>query len=81
MHFNVDAMPPERFAQWAASIGSAGPVLDSKTYADLAKPSAAVTPFTYHAVAPGLFDSIRMSSMQSDEALCRRYPTSMRAEK
>jgi cytochrome o ubiquinol oxidase subunit II len=73
MHFNVDAMPPERFAQWVASTHSAGPVLDPKTYADLAKPSAAVTPFTYHSVAPGLFDSIRMSSMQSDDALCRRY--------
>jgi cytochrome o ubiquinol oxidase subunit II len=80
MHFNVDAMPPERFAQWVASTHNAGPVLDPKTYADLAKPSAAVTPFTYHSVAPGLFDSIRMSSMQSDDALCRRYPTSMRAE-
>ena len=81
MHFKVDAMPPERFAQWVASTHSAGPVLDSKTYADLAKPSAAVTPFTYHSVALGLFDSIRMSSMQSDDALCRSYPTSMRAEK
>jgi cytochrome o ubiquinol oxidase subunit 2 len=56
-------------------------VLDSKTYADLVKPSAAVTPFTYHSVAPGLFDSIRIASMQSDDALCRSYPTSMRAEK
>jgi cytochrome o ubiquinol oxidase subunit II len=81
MHFNVDAMSPERFAQWAASTHSAGPVLDPKTYADLAKPSAAVTPFTYHSVAPGLFDGIRMSSMQSDDALCRSHPTSMRAEK
>ncbi|MBV9701692.1 MAG: COX aromatic rich motif-containing protein [Methylobacteriaceae bacterium] len=81
MHFNVDAMPPERFAQWVDSTRSAGPVLDSKSYTDLAKPSAAVTPFTYHSVAPGLFDSIRMASMQSDDALCRRYPTSMRAEK
>ena len=81
MHFNVDAMPPERFAQWVASTRSAGPVLDSKTYADLDKPSVAVTPFTYHSVAPGLFDSIRMASMQSDDALCRRYPTSVRAEK
>jgi cytochrome o ubiquinol oxidase subunit II len=81
MHFNVDAMPPERFAQWVASTRGAGPVLDSKTYADLAKPSAAVMPFTYRSVAPGLFDSIQMSSTQSDDALCRSYPTSMRAEK
>jgi cytochrome o ubiquinol oxidase subunit II len=81
MHFNVDAMPPERFAQWVASTRGAGPVLDSKTYADLAKPSAAVMPFTYRSVAPGLFDSIQMSSTQSNDALCRSYPTSMRAEK
>src|SRR5262249_6715902 len=53
MHFNVDAIPPEHFAQWVASTRDAGPVLDSKTYTDLAKPSAAVTPFTYHTVAPG----------------------------
>src|SRR5262249_12099485 len=81
MHFNVDAVAPDRFARWADSIRRAGPVLDSNAYADLAKPSAAVTPFTYHSVAPGLFDSVRMASMLSDDALCRSYPTSMRAEK
>ena len=62
-------------------VKNAGPVLDGPTYADLVKPSAAVTPFTYHSVAPGLFDSIRIASMQSDDALCRRYPKSMRADK
>ncbi|MDH2384976.1 ubiquinol oxidase subunit II [Bradyrhizobium sp. CER78] len=81
MHFKVDATPSERFAQWVSSTSSAGLVLDLKTYADLARPSAAVTPFTYHSVAAGLFDSIRMSSTQSDDALCRSYPTSMRAER
>jgi cytochrome o ubiquinol oxidase subunit II len=81
MHFNVDAVPSEKFAQWISAARSAGPELDAKTYADLAKPSAAVAPFTYRAVAPGLFDSIRVSETQSDDAMCRRYPTSMRAEK
>jgi len=81
MHFNVDAVAPASFSQWVASTRSAGPPLDSNTYTDLAKPSAAVMPFTYHSVAPGLFNSIRMSSMQSDDALCQSYPTSMRAEK
>ena len=37
---------------------SAGPVLDARAYADLAKPSKAVAPFTYGAVAPGLFTSV-----------------------
>jgi cytochrome o ubiquinol oxidase subunit II len=81
MHFNVDAVPAEKFAQWVDLARSAGPELNAKTYADLAKPSEAVTPFTYRAVAPDLFSSITVSEMQSDDAMCRSYPTSMRAEK
>ena len=81
MHFDADAVPDDKFAQWLDAARSAGPELDAKTYADLAKPSAAVAPFTYRAVAPGLFDSIMVSEMQSDDAMCRSYPTSMRAEK
>jgi cytochrome o ubiquinol oxidase subunit 2 len=81
MHFDADALPDEKFAQWLDGARSAGSELDSKTYADLAKPSASVAPFTYRSVAPGLFDSIMVSEMQSDDAMCRRNPTSMRAEK
>src|ERR1700724_826558 len=81
MHFDADAVTNEKFAQWLDAARSAGPELDAKTYADLAKPSAAVVPFTYRAVAPGLFDSILVSEMQSGYAMCRSYPASMRAEK
>jgi cytochrome o ubiquinol oxidase subunit II len=81
MHFNVDAVPAEKFAQWVDLARSAGPELNAKTYADLAKPSGAVAPFTYRAVAPDLFGSILVSEVQSDDAMCRSYPTSMRAEK
>jgi cytochrome o ubiquinol oxidase subunit 2 len=81
MHFDADAVPNEKFAQWLESVRSAGPELNTKTYADLVKPSAAVTPFTYRSVAPGLFDSIMVSEMQSDDAMCARYPGSMRAER
>jgi cytochrome o ubiquinol oxidase subunit 2 len=81
MHFNVDAVPAERFAQWVDLARRAGPELNAKTYADLAKPSGAVAPFTYRAVAPDLFGSILLSETQSDDAMCRSYPTSMRAEK
>jgi cytochrome o ubiquinol oxidase subunit II len=80
MHFNVDAVPTEKFAQWVDQARSAGPELNAKTYADLAKPSGAVTPFTYRAVAPDLFGSIRVSEVQSGDAMCRSYPRSMRAE-
>src|SRR6266403_1413704 len=37
--------------------------------------------FSYRSVAPGLFNSILVSEMQSDDAMCRKYPTSLRAEK
>jgi cytochrome o ubiquinol oxidase subunit 2 len=81
MHFDADVVPNEKFAQWLDAARSVGPELDVRSYADLAKPSAAVTPFTYRSVAPGLFDSIAVSEMQSDDAMCRRNPASMRAEK
>jgi cytochrome o ubiquinol oxidase subunit II len=81
MHFDADAVPGEKFAQWLDAARSAGPLLDEKGYAELVKPSASVAPFTYRSVAPGLFDSILVSDMQSDVAMCRRNPTSMRAEK
>jgi cytochrome o ubiquinol oxidase subunit 2 len=81
MHFDTDAMPAEKFAQWLDAARSAGPSLDAKSYADLAKPSAAVAPFTYRSIAPGLFNSILVSEMQSDDDMCRSYPTSMRAQK
>jgi cytochrome o ubiquinol oxidase subunit II len=80
MHFNVDAVPAEKFAQWVDLARRAGPELNAKTYADLAKPSGAVAPFTYRAVTTDLFDSILVSEMQSDDAMCRSYPKSMRAE-
>jgi cytochrome o ubiquinol oxidase subunit 2 len=81
MHFDVDAVPDEKFAQWLDAARGAGPELDARSYADLVKPSAAVAPFTYRSVAPGLFESIMVTEMQSDDAMCRKDPTSMRAEK
>jgi cytochrome o ubiquinol oxidase subunit II len=76
MHFDADAVTSEKFTQWLDGVRSAGPELNAKTYADLVKPSAAVTPFTYRSVAPGLFDSITVSEMHSHDGM-----TSMRAEK
>src|ERR1700685_3116339 len=71
MHFDADAVTSGESAQWLASGRGGGPELNTKTYADLAKPSAAVAPFTYRSVAPGLFDSILVSEMQSDDSMCR----------
>src|SRR5882757_6990307 len=66
MRFDADAVPDEKFAQWLDAARSAGPELNAKSYADLAKPSAAVVAYTYRSVAPGLFNSILVSEMQSD---------------
>src|SRR5580658_2833782 len=51
MHFDADAVTSEKFAQWLDATRGAGPELDAKSYADLAKPSAAVVPCTYRSVA------------------------------
>lgn len=59
MHFIVHAVPPAQFAAWAAATGKAGdPVLDSASYALLARQGVPQRPFTYRAVAPHLFDAI-----------------------
>jgi cytochrome o ubiquinol oxidase subunit II len=68
MRFNVDAVPGESFAQWVDATRNAGPLLDAQAYADLAKPSSAVPPFTYRAVAPNLFDGILNAGMHMDHA-------------
>lgn len=81
MHFDADAVTSEKFSQWLDSVRSAGPELNAQTYADLAKPSVAVAPFNFRSVAPGLFNSILVSEVQPDDAMCRSYPTSMRAGK
>jgi cytochrome o ubiquinol oxidase subunit 2 len=81
MTFNVEAVAGDKFSEWVDTARKVGGELNVATYAELAKPSAAVAPFTYRSVAPGLFDKIMVSEMQSDDAMCRSYPTSMRAEK
>jgi cytochrome o ubiquinol oxidase subunit II len=81
MHFSVHAVPAETYAEWVNKVRSAGPELDSKAYDELTKPSAAIAPFTYRAVGPRLFEEILASETQPEDAMCRTYPTSMRAER
>src|SRR5262249_6785323 len=81
MYFNVNAVPPEKFAQWVAATRTTGPVLDAHISAELAKPSQAVAPFTYRAVTPDLFKGISSMAMQSGDPLCLTDASSQRAEK
>ena len=81
MRFNVEAVPAETFAQWVDATRGAGPELDAQAYADLAKPSSAVVPFTYRAVAPGLFSGILSAGMRPDDPSQLTHPASQRAER
>ena len=58
MHFTVDAVSDGEYAKWIADAHTAGPLLDTATYTELAKPSKAVTPITYGTVASNIFDSV-----------------------
>jgi cytochrome o ubiquinol oxidase subunit 2 len=81
MHFNVDAVPAENFAQWVAAARTTGPMLDAQTYADLVKPSQAVAPYTYRAVATGLFGGITKLEFVSTDASPHTHHAAQRADK
>jgi len=74
MRFSVDAVSAEDFARWVDAARSAGPALDAQAYGELAKPSNAVVPFTYRAVAPDVFDGIVSSVMQPNLSATQRAP-------
>jgi cytochrome o ubiquinol oxidase subunit II len=81
MTFKADAVPDEKFSEWVESARATGSVLDAQTYADLAKPSKAVTPFTYKAVASDLFTGIVMPEMSMDDPIrlvCSAAPGAVR---
>jgi cytochrome o ubiquinol oxidase subunit II len=66
MRFAVAAVPTQDFDKWVAAARGDGSMLDAQAYADLARPSGPTAPFTYRAVAPGLFNSILGAAMHSD---------------
>ncbi|WP_419808250.1 ubiquinol oxidase subunit II [Sphingomonas sp.] len=58
MGFAVDAVPPQQFAQWAATTRGAGPVLDGRAFLTLAARAEAMAPTSFRAVQPGLYDAV-----------------------
>jgi cytochrome o ubiquinol oxidase subunit 2 len=58
MHFDVDAVSPRAFSDWAAAAHASGPVLDEAAYRGLLKQSQDVSPYTYRSVPAGLFERI-----------------------
>jgi cytochrome o ubiquinol oxidase subunit 2 len=81
MRFAVEAVPAEQFAQWVNTTRSSGPALDAAAYAELAKPSKAVAPFTYRAVAPQLFNDIVSTMPSTDTASRLTTSVSQRSDK
>jgi cytochrome o ubiquinol oxidase subunit 2 len=58
MRFTASAVSPADFAAWAAAAHAGGPVLDAVAYRNLSQQGVPPAPFTYSAVAPGLFQAI-----------------------
>jgi cytochrome o ubiquinol oxidase subunit 2 len=58
MTFTVRAEPPAEFADWVAKTGGDGPILSQSVYAELARQSRKVAPYTYRSVSPDLFEDI-----------------------
>jgi cytochrome o ubiquinol oxidase subunit II len=58
MHFDVLALPADRFEGWIEATRKTGPNLDPGSYAALARQSRNIPPFTFRAAAPGLFQQI-----------------------
>ncbi len=67
MAFEIDAVPPARFATWSAATHGAGPVLDEAAYRGLLRQSDHVRPYAYGAVQPGLFDAVVRQKLPAGE--------------
>ena len=82
MRFAVDAVSSDKFAKWVSQAHEAGPMLDARSYKDLTKPSQAVAPFTYRAVAADLFSGIvNTASAMDDPSQFICSTSSQRAER
>ncbi|MFL5257479.1 MAG: ubiquinol oxidase subunit II [Rhodopila sp.] len=58
MHFTVRAVPSDAFDAWVGSTRGTGPSLDQASYSNLQSQKSPVSPFTYRAVDPHLFEMI-----------------------
>jgi cytochrome o ubiquinol oxidase subunit II len=63
MRFEMAAVAEEDFDKWIAAVHAGGGALDAQSYSALAKPSAAVAPMTFGAVAPDLFENVLKAAM------------------
>jgi cytochrome o ubiquinol oxidase subunit II len=68
MHFDVHAITPQQFAEWAERTRSAGgATLDEQSYRALLVQGVIAQPYTYASVQPGLFDAIVLQKLPPGE--------------
>jgi cytochrome o ubiquinol oxidase subunit 2 len=58
MQFITHAVPEGDFAAWISKVQQDGPALDVPGYRELSRQSQNVSPFTYRAAEPGLFEAV-----------------------
>jgi cytochrome o ubiquinol oxidase subunit II len=63
MHFHVHAVPAEEFSNWIETTRATGPTLDAASYTTLSKQSIDVSPYTYRATSPELFQQIASQAL------------------
>jgi cytochrome o ubiquinol oxidase subunit II len=63
MHFDVHAVPAEQFSAWIETTRATGPTLDAASYSMLSSQSMNVSPFTYRATSPELFQQIATQAL------------------
>ncbi|MDQ2733662.1 MAG: ubiquinol oxidase subunit II [Pseudomonadota bacterium] len=63
MRFEVRALPPDRFAAWAAATRNVGPALDATSYPVLARQSSNLKPWSFGRAEPGLFRKIVLQQL------------------
>jgi cytochrome o ubiquinol oxidase subunit 2 len=80
MHFTVDAVSPDKFAEWVNATRGKGAALDPQSFAELAKPSRAVAASTYGTVTQDLFQAIVHPNVPP-VAPAHAGPSSMNMEK
>ncbi len=68
MHFNALARPQEEFDAWVASVQSSPQALSLNSYYELAEPSVATSSQTYRLQDSGLYSTILMQYMDTQNA-------------
>jgi cytochrome o ubiquinol oxidase subunit 2 len=63
MNFEMAAVSPAEFTDWAAAARTAGPSLDETSYRALLQQTDNVKPYTYSAVQAGLFDAVLLQKL------------------